>query len=152
MKDLIGVIGAGDCSSEIYKQAEELGQLLGGYGYTIICGGLGGVMEAVCKGAKTSNGTTIGILPGNDNSGANSYVDIPIATGIGIGRNIIIVRTASIIIAVDGMYGTLSELAFALQLNKPVIGLNSWDVSDNILQVKTPKEAVLKVKELLNNV
>ena len=104
------------------------------------------------KVLKSTNGTTVGILPGNDNSGANTYVDIPIATGMGIGRNIIIVRTASIIIAINGMYGTLSELAFALQLNKPVIGLNSWDVSENIIKVKTPKEVVLKVKELLNNV
>lgn len=152
MKKLIGVIGAGECSDIIYNQAKELGQLLGSSGIPVICGGLGGVMEAVCIGVKSKNGMTIGILPGNDISEANKYIDIPIASGMGIGRNIIIIRTASIVIAVNGKYGTLSELAFALQLNKPVIGLNTWDISERIIKVNTPKEALQKVKELLNNV
>ena len=119
---MVAVIGAGDCNSEIYRLAEETGALLGQKGYTTICGGLGGVMEAVCKGAKSSGGKTIGILPGSDPNEANSFVDFPIATGMGIGRNIVIIRSAEAVIAIDGKYGTLSELAFALQLNKPVIG------------------------------
>ncbi|MCK5032308.1 MAG: TIGR00725 family protein [Calditrichia bacterium] len=152
MKKLIAVIGAGDCEPEIYDQAYELGQLLSENGFTVVCGGLGGVMEAVCKGIKSKNGTTIGILPGNGTSEANQYVDFGVATGMGIGRNIIIIRSASVVIAVNGKFGTLSEVAFALQLNKPVIGLNTWDVSDQILEVKSPQEALIKVKEILNNV
>jgi uncharacterized protein (TIGR00725 family) len=152
LNKLIAVIGAGDCSPEIYNMSYELGHLLGHNDLSVICGGLGGVMEAVCKGAKSTEGTTIGILPGNEISEANQYIDFPIATGMGIGRNIIIIRSASIVIAVNGKFGTLSELAFALQLNKPVIGLNTWEVSEHVMKVKTPKEAINKVKELLNNV
>jgi len=152
LNNLIAVIGAGECSEEVYNQAIEVGQLLAESGYSIICGGLGGVMEAVCKGAKSVNGITVGILPGDKPEEANQFVDIPIATGMGIGRNIIIIRSARAVIAVNGKYGTLSELAYALQLNKPVIGLNTWDVSENIIKVDTPNEALLKVKELLNNV
>ena len=151
MEKLIGVIGAGECTIEVFNQALELGQLLGESGFNVICGGLGGVMEAVCKGIKSKNGTTIGILPGNEISEANQYIDFPIATGMGIGRNIIIIRSAAAVIAVNGKYGTLSEVAYALQLNKPIIGLNTWDVSEDIIKVDTPIEAVLKVKDLLNN-
>lgn len=152
MKDLIAVIGAGDCDTNTYNQALKLGQLLGESGFSVVCGGLGGVMEAICKGVKDSNGYTVGILPGNEAEDANQYVDYSIPTGMGIGRNIIIIRSARAVIAVNGKYGTLSEIAYALQLGKPVIGLNSWDVSETIVKVKTPKEAVLKVKELLNYV
>ncbi len=152
MKELIAVIGAGECDVEVYKQAAELGQLLGESDFTVICGGLSGVMEAVCRGAKSANGLTIGVIPGNESNGANQFVDFPIATGMGIGRNIIIIRSATVVIAVNGKYGTLSEIAYALQLGNPVIGLNTWEVSENIIKVNTPKEAVLKLKELLNNV
>ena len=152
MKDLIAVIGAGECDNEVYNQATELGQLLGKSDFNVICGGLGGVMEAVCKGVKSVNGTTIGVLPGNEINEANQYIDFPIATGMGIGRNIIIIRSAKAVIAVNGKYGTLSEIAYALQLNKPVIGLNTWDISENIVKVDSANQAVLKVKELLNNV
>jgi uncharacterized protein (TIGR00725 family) len=152
LNKLIGVIGAGECSAEIYNQAYELGQLLGESGYSVICGGLGGVMEAVCKGVKKTLGTTIGVLPGNETNEANQYVDFPIATGMGIARNIIIIRTAAAVIAINGKYGTLSELAYALQLNKPVIGLNTWDVATDVVKVKTPEEAISKVKDKLKNV
>lgn len=152
MKELIAVIGAGECTSEIYEQAYQLGQMLGDNGFTVVCGGLSGVMEAVSKGVKSTNGTTIGILPGNETSEANKYIDFGIATGMGIGRNIILIKSASVVIAVNGKYGTLSELAFALQLNKPVIGLNTWDVSGNIIKAGSAEEAVLRVKEILNNV
>ena len=152
MNQLIGVIGAGECNQEIYDLAYDLGRQLAENGYSLICGGLGGVMEAACKGAKSKNGSTIGILPGNDISEANSYVDFPVATGMGIGRNIIIIRSANLLIAVNGKYGTLSEIAFALQLNKPVIGLQTWDVSDQIVKVKSVDDAIEKVKISLNNV
>ena len=152
MNKLIAVIGAGDCSKEIYNQAMEVGKLLAESGYAIICGGLGGVMEGVCKGAKSSNGITVGVIPGDNPDTANQFVDIPIATGMGIGRNIIIIRSALAAIAINGKYGTLSEVSYALQLGKPVIGLNTWDVSDEIIKVHSPNEAVHKVKDLLNNV
>jgi uncharacterized protein (TIGR00725 family) len=145
----IAVIGARDCDKEMYRVSEELGTLLAKNGFIVICGGLGGVMEATCKGAKNYGGRTIGILPGDDPQDANPYVDTVIPTGLGISRNLIIVRSAVGVIAVNGGFGTLSELAFALQLQKPVVGLNTWDVSDKIFSVATPQEAVTKISELL---
>jgi len=144
---MIAVIGAGECSNEIYQLSRELGKLLGENGFTVICGGLGGVMEGVCSGVKEVGGNTVGILPGTNPNEANPYIDYPVITGMGIGRNIIIIRSASAVIAVDGKYGTLSEIAYALQLGKPVIALNTWDVSEDIIKVKTPKEALNKLKE-----
>jgi uncharacterized protein (TIGR00725 family) len=145
----IAVIGARDCDKEMYRVSEELGYLLAKNGFVIICGGLGGVMEATCKGAKKYGGVTIGILPGSDPQDANSYVDTVIPTGMGISRNLIIIRAAAGVIAVNGGFGTLSELAFALQMQKPVVGLNTWDVSDKIFSVATPQEAVSKISGLL---
>jgi uncharacterized protein (TIGR00725 family) len=111
----IAIIGARACDDEFRRIAEQMGGLLAENGYMIICGGLGGVMEAACKGAKAKNGTTIGILPGENPDDANSYVDVAIATGMGISRNLIIIRSAIAVIAITGGFGTLSELAFALQ-------------------------------------
>jgi len=142
---IIAVIGAGQCDQRIYKMAEALGKELARNGFTIICGGLGGVMEGACKGAKEAGGLTIGVLPGEQVHDANPFVDVPIATGMGIGRNIVIVRTAQVVVAVDGSFGTLSELAFALQLNKPVVGLETWDVSEKIVKTSTPVEAVNEI-------
>lgn len=111
-------------------------------GAILICGGRGGIMEAACKGASESNGLTIGILPGDDISEANAYVKIPIATGLGIARNIIIVKSAQAIISIAGRYGTLSEMAFAAQLGKPLISIQPWlDIPDGV-SVTTPEEAV----------
>jgi uncharacterized protein (TIGR00725 family) len=150
-KKIIAVIGARDCADKIWQTAEKLGKLLAQDGYHIICGGMGGVMEAVCKGARAYNGLTIGILPGDDPSQANPFVDIRIPTGMGIGRNLIIIRSAAAVVAIDGGYGTLSEIAFALQLNKPVIGLGTWTVSEKITMVESAEEAVHKISEYLDN-
>jgi uncharacterized protein (TIGR00725 family) len=147
---IIAVIGANSCDQRIYQLAQEVGAGLAEKNFAVICGGLGGVMEAVCKGAKSKNGTTIGILPGNDPCDANPYVDIAIATGLGIARNIIIVRSAAGIIAINGKYGTLSELAFALQLNKPVVGLETWQVSEKIKHALNPREAIVKICNLID--
>jgi uncharacterized protein (TIGR00725 family) len=149
---IIAVIGSGHCDQRIYTLAQDVGKQLAEKGFVIICGGLGGVMEAACRGAKDAGGLTIGILPSDDPHDSNSFVDIPIATGMGIGRNIIIVRSAQAIVAVNGSYGTLSELAFAMQLNKPVVGLETWDVSDRIVKTSNPKETVNKILELVNAV
>ncbi len=119
-----------------------MGKLLAQSGAILICGGRGGIMEAACKGASESNGLTIGILPGDDISEANAYVKIPIATGLGIARNIIIVKSAQAIISIAGRYGTLSEMAFAAQLGKPLFSIQPWlDIPDGV-SVTTPEEAV----------
>jgi uncharacterized protein (TIGR00725 family) len=139
---LIGVIGGSRCSSEEYHVAEQVGTLIARGGAALICGGKEGVMEAACRGASTENGLTIGILPSDDIAEANRFVTIPIATGMGIGRNIIIVRTAQVLIAVDGQYGTLSEIAYAKQLNKQVIALKPWLEIPGVQVVDTPQQAV----------
>lgn len=147
---LIAVAGGSQCSAEEVRLAEAVGRGLAKRGITLICGGLGGVMEAACKGAKSGGGTTIGILPGEDRSTANPYVDIPIVTSIGYARNLIVVKSAQAVIAIDGSYGTLSEIAYALQSGIPVIGLNTWSLSLNaqldqsIIQAQHAEEAVEK--------
>lgn len=147
---IIAVIGGSECSQADYAVAETVGRLIAERGGIVICGGLSGVMEAACKGACEAGGLTIGILPGNHIEDANPYVKIPVATGMGIGRNIVIIRTAAAVIAVDGRYGTLSEIAYALQLNKPVFGLNSWNEVPGVAAVDTPGEAVERVFAALN--
>lgn len=141
-KIYIGVIGAGDCSDEVSKLAEEVGERIAKAGAVLVCGGLGGVMEASARGAKKQSGVTIGILPGTDKSQANSYIDFPIVTGLGEGRNLLIIRNSNVVIALPGEFGTLSEIAFALRLGKPVIGLSTWDVSEKIIKAKNAEEAV----------
>jgi hypothetical protein len=140
-RNFIGVIGGGTAGEETLRLAEETGRLIAERGFLLICGGLGGVMEAAAKGAKEAGGTTVGILPGPDRKGANPYIDIPIATGFGEARNLIIIRSADILIAVGGEYGTLSEIAFALKMGKPVIGLHTWDIPD-VIKAGTPAEAM----------
>ena len=145
---IIGIIGGSAPTKEETATAEAVGRVLAAGGATLICGGLGGVMEAACRGTKSAGGLTIGILPGTDRSEANPYVDIPIITGIRCARNVIITRTAQAVIAVGGSYGTLSEIAFALSFGVPVVGLGTWDVERNghspapIIYAATPEEAV----------
>jgi uncharacterized protein (TIGR00725 family) len=145
-KKIIGVIGGRDVTDDLLAAAEEVGGLIAKKGYSLICGGLTGVMEAASKGAKEVGGLTIGILPQEDKDSANPYIDVPIATGMGIGRNVMISRTADALIAVGGEYGTLSEIAFALQLGKPVIGIGSWDIK-GVLKAVDAEDAVKKVLE-----
>ncbi len=150
-KPLIAVIGAGSCDDKIFTLAEEVGKEIAIREGIVVCGGLYGVMEACCKGAKEANGLTIGILPGTGIDEANKYVDIPVATGQGIARNSIIAHTGRAAIAVDGKFGTLSEIGFFLQLGKPVVGLDTWDVSEEITKAGNPIEAVETVFDLLLN-
>ena len=121
-------MGAGFASPQQTDAAEAVGRALAEAGAVVICGGLGGVMEAACRGAKEAGGTTVGILPGHDRSAANPYVDVAIATGFGEARNALVVRAADALIAVGGEYGTLSEIALAVKAGKPVVGLGSWDL------------------------
>ncbi|MGB8658330.1 MAG: TIGR00725 family protein [Candidatus Zixiibacteriota bacterium] len=138
----IGVIGASDCSDDISKLAEEVGERIAKAGAVLVCGGMGGVMEAAAKGARKQSGTTIGILPGVDKNQSNSFIDFPIVTGLGEGRNLLVIRNSDAVIALPGEFGTLSEIAFALKLGKPVIGLSTWDVSEKIIKAENADEAV----------
>ncbi|HID40135.1 MAG TPA: TIGR00725 family protein [Calditrichaeota bacterium] len=147
MKELIGVIGAGTCNQNIYLTAYEVGKEIGKRGYGLICGGMGGVMEASAKGCQENGGLTIGIIPHKNKEEANPYLDIVIPTGMGIMRNLLIVRSAAVLIAIDGRYGTLSEIAFALQIGKPVIGLQTWEVSTEIIDASDAIDAVQKATE-----
>ncbi len=144
---LIGVIGGSSATSEEAKLAEAVGRKLAEARATLICGGRGGIMEAACKGASEFGGMTIGILSGTERSEANPYVGIPIVTGMGDARNVIIARSAQAVIAIGGSYGTLSEIAYSLGFGTPVVGLRTWTMERDghpdvpILYVSEPDEA-----------
>ncbi|MBA7704866.1 hypothetical protein ES703_113689 [subsurface metagenome] len=156
-KRFIAVIGGSQPTSKETKVAEEVGRLLARQGAILVCGGLGGVMEAACKGASSEAGMTIGILPGDSRQAANSYVQIPIATSLGYARNAAVVKSAQAVIAIGGSYGTLTEIGYALQSGIPVIGLNTWAISRNskldnsIIPAESPAEAVKKALELASD-
>lgn len=147
---MIAVIGGRETEASLLKEAEEAGRRIAEKGAILVCGGLGGVMEAASRGAKSAGGVTVGILPQEHAGEANRYIDIPVATGLGIGRNVIIARASDALIAVGGEYGTLSEIAFALQIGKPVAGIRTWDVK-GILSVANAAEAVEKVFQALSS-
>lgn len=134
----IAVIGAADASAEEYATACAVGALIASRG-TLVCGGLGGVMEAACKGAQENGGLTVGILP--DMGCGNSYLDVVIRTGLGHARNVLVVQSADAVIAIGGSHGTLSEIAIALKMKCPVYGLKTWDIA-GVVHCATPKEAV----------
>ena len=143
MKPIIAVIGGGTCTAEETAVAVETGRLLAQHGAVLVCGGLGGVMEAAAKGAKANGGTTVGILPGADPAAANAHIDVPLATGLGEMRNFLIVRTAHALIAIGGGVGTLSEIALAQRIGKPVVGLHdSFRNALDIPRVANAAEAV----------
>lgn len=143
----VAVCGGGDADAVTRQQAEEIGRALARCGTVLVTGGLGGVMEAACRGAKAEGGTTIGILPGDDRTAANDWVDVAVPTGLGEGRNALVVRAADAVIALAGEFGTLSEIALALRLGRPVVGLNTWALvrhgrpDDHIVVARTPSEA-----------
>lgn len=147
----IAVIGGSVCSKEIYEEAYQLGRLLANQGCIIYNGGKSGVMEAVSRGAREEGGIVVGILPENNEDWMNEYITVPVLTGLGIARNLIIINSAQFVIALDGKYGTLSEIAFALQLKKPVIGIKTWDVDPNILRVKNAQEALEVLQKMAGN-
>jgi uncharacterized protein (TIGR00725 family) len=141
---LVGVIGPSEASRDILDLAEQVGRLVARSGGVLVCGGLGGVMEAAARGVKSEGGLTVGILPGDDRGDANAYIDIAIATGVGHARNAIIARTCDCLIAVGGMYGTLSEISLGLAFGKRVVGLSSWDLGRGIITAASPEDAVAK--------
>ena len=144
----IGVVGPGEASSQEQWLAEEVGARLAELGAVVVTGGLGGVMEAACRGARSRRGRTLGILPGDDRDAANGWVEIAVATGLGELRNGILVRACDALIAIGGGHGTLSEVGFALKLGRPVVGLGTWAVH-GVDEVTTPEEAVERIARVL---
>ena len=151
----IAVIGGSQATPAELEAAEQAGREIARAGAILVCGGMGGVMEAACKGAYQMGGLTIGILPGENRLHANEYVKIPIVTGIGYARNITVVKSAQAVIAISGSYGTLSEIGYALQSGLPVVGLETWRISRKgnekspIIEAKTPAEAVETALEMI---
>lgn len=145
----IGVIGGREGDPEIFKTAEAVGREIALRNGVLVCGGMSGVMEAACRGAQLSGGLTVGILPVGDAAAANPHVDVVIPTEMGLARNILIINSVSGVIAVGGKYGTLSEMAFALQKGLPVVSIQSWKVDDNVIQAESAEEAVDTLYKLI---
>jgi uncharacterized protein (TIGR00725 family) len=144
----VAVVGPGEASPPELLAAEEVGAGLADAGAVVVTGGLGGVMEAACRGARSRRGRTVGILPGEDRDAANGWVEIAIATGMGELRNGLVVRAVDALVAIGGGHGTLSEVALALKLGRPVVGLGTWDVH-GVDEVSTPAEALDRIARLL---
>lgn len=150
----VAVVGPGHADDRELDQAFAVGRGLAEAGCTVVCGGLGGVMEAACAGAAEVGGTSLGLLPGGNRAAANPHVTVAVATGLGELRNGLIVRTSDALVAVGGAYGTLSEVALALKLGVPVIGLHTWEltrggtVDVGIVRVDHPEQAVAQAVEL----
>jgi uncharacterized protein (TIGR00725 family) len=145
----IAVIGASDCSGPGAGLAYDVGRHIALHDAVLFCGGLGGVMEMAAKGAQEAGGITVGLLPGFDFSDANPHIDIAIPTGLSHARNILVVRASMAVIAVEGSYGTLSEIALALKMGKPVIGLQTWEIGPEIIKAHTAEDAVLKALHMV---
>ena len=148
MQKIVVIIGASEATGEEQKVAEEVGRLIAKHGWILINGGLGGVMEASARGASKAGGVVVGILPTPSKDSANKYISIPIATNMGHARNVIIAHTADVLIAIGGGEGTLSEIAIARKLGKPVFGIKSWDVV-GVIQVSDARSAIDGCKKVL---
>jgi uncharacterized protein (TIGR00725 family) len=149
VKGQIGVIGGAHCAPEIYEIACDVGREIAKSGFALVCGGLGGVMEAACQGAKEAGGITIGLLPTSNKGDANPFCDLVIPTGLGHARNVLIVHASDALIAVDGETGTLSEIAIALKIGKPIVGIKSWELEGRVPQARRGAEAVAMLLEML---
>jgi uncharacterized protein (TIGR00725 family) len=153
---IIAVIGGSEVSSRAAQLAEEVGREIAQRGAVLVCGGMSGVMEAACKGASDAGGLTIGILPG-DRREANPYVRIPIVSGVSYARNVAVVKSAQAVIAIDGSYGTLTEIGYALQSGIPIIGLGTWEIAidgradKKVVRTENARDAVDRAMELINN-
>lgn len=148
MTPYVAVVGAGDADPSLEDVAEAVGRGLGERGAVVLCGGLSGVMEAACRGTRAAGGTSVGILPGEDRAAANEFVDVALATGMGEMRNALIVRACDVVVAIGGEYGTLSEVAFALKIGRPVVGYETWELRKRsaadagVVRVGSAEEAV----------
>ncbi|MBW1667707.1 MAG: TIGR00725 family protein [Deltaproteobacteria bacterium] len=146
----VGVIGAGSCSDSVYELARSVGRGIGEKGWTLVCGGLGGVMEGAARGCFESGGKSVGLLPGIQKDSANRYITMPIPTGLGEARNVLVVRASDALVSISGGYGTLSEIGLALKMGKLVIGLNTWKEIHGVEYVSTPSEAIRRLSDLLS--
>ena len=148
MRPQIAVVGAGDAGVELLATAEQVGARLAEAGAVLVCGGLGGVMEAACRGAREAGGLTLGLLPGTDRLAANPFVEVAVPTGMGEMRNALVVRAGDAVIAVGGGYGALAEIALALKARTPVVGIATWDLArpgravDEVERAESAAEAV----------
>ena len=141
-KPYVTVVGSGEASGELYEKAQEVGRLVAERGGTVVCGGRSGVMEAAARGAREAGGTAIGILPDEDRKRASEYLTHSIATGTGHARNLAVVCSGDVVVAVGGEYGTLSEIGLALKVGRPVVALESWDLGEHVTVVTSPEDAV----------
>jgi uncharacterized protein (TIGR00725 family) len=141
----VAVVGPGDASPADAESAELIGRAIAQRGHVLVCGGLGGVMAAACRGAAQASGTTVGILPGLDRRAGNEWLTVAIPTGLGELRNGLVIRAADAVIAIGGAHGTLSEIAFALKAGIPVIGLKTWEI-EGIEVVSSPEHALRAIQ------
>jgi len=142
----VGVVGSGTCSAELYQLARKIGYEIGRHGWTLICGGLGGIMEGASRGCIEAGGMTVGLLPGFRKQEANPYIRTAIPTGLGEGRNFLVVRASDILVAISGGHGTLSEIALGLKTGRTVVGIRTFDHLEGIVRASTP-EMVIKLIE-----
>ncbi|MFH1338693.1 MAG: TIGR00725 family protein [Candidatus Omnitrophota bacterium] len=149
-KKIVSVIGGRSCSKKVEQLAQNLGKNLAKVVDILVTGGLGGTMKAVCKGFKSEGGLTIGIIPGYDKDEANEYVDIAIPTGLGLARNVLVVKSADAVVALPGEAGTLSEIAYCLQFEIPVISLGSWDIR-GVIKAETLEKAIKEIKRIFDS-
>jgi uncharacterized protein (TIGR00725 family) len=144
----IAVCGPGVADEREASWAQEIGRLIGEAGAVLVCGGLGGVMDAAARGCAAAGGTSVGILPGEDRDGASQHLSVAVPTGLGEARNALVVRAADVVIAVSGEFGTLSEIALALKMGKPVVGLSTWQLAkqgnevEAVIVAGSPADAV----------
>ena len=138
----VAVVGSGTATGELYERAREVGRLVAERGAVVVCGGLSGVMEATARGATKTGGTALGILPDEDRGRANAYLSYSVATGAGHARNLAVVCSGDVVIAVGGEYGTLSEIGLALKVGRPVVALGSWDLDGHVVVAASAEEAV----------
>ena len=144
----VAVVGPGDADAAAERAAETAGRVLAEHGAVVVCGGLGGVMAAACRGAREAGGVTVGLLPGSDRSAANPWVAVAIPTGLGELRNGLVVRAADAVLAVRGGFGTLSEIAFALKTGRPVVGVGTWDI-EAVASMEDAEAAARRVLDLV---
>jgi uncharacterized protein (TIGR00725 family) len=138
----VAVVGSGTATGDLYEKAREVGKLVAEGGGTVVCGGLSGVMEAAARGATEAGGVAMGILPDEDRWRQNSYLTYSVATGTGQARNLAVVCSGDVVIAVGGEYGTLSEIGFARKVGRPVVVLEGWDLGEHVIARSSPREAV----------
>jgi uncharacterized protein (TIGR00725 family) len=138
----VAVVGSGTATGDLYGLAREVGRLVAERGGVVVCGGLSGVMEAAARGATEAGGTAIGLLPDEDRGRYNAHLSFPVATGAGQTRNLAVVCSGDVVIAVGGEYGTLSEMGLALKVGRPVVALGSWDLGEHVVVAASAEEAV----------